>query len=241
MLKARGLFVKTCYILVSIGFSATVFLTSSKLGLLYLGLGLLINLVIVLLKYRNKILGFSMLLFVVFSTYYIANHTSKTATYQRFEMSIDKFTNMEFKKESTESTEVRYFIWKSSVELLSNNFLFGVGTGDVIDELNEVYAANGYKGALSRSFNPHNQYFQTTIAIGVLGLTSLLVMFIYLFGQGIKHKKVIQIQFILMVSVFALTESILERQEGIVFFTFFAFLFLQSKENENSNQISHKS
>ena len=63
-----------------------------------------------------------MLLFVVFSTYYIANHTSKTATYQRFEMSIDKFTNMEFKKESTESTEVRYFIWKSSVELLSNNF-----------------------------------------------------------------------------------------------------------------------
>ena len=79
---------------------------------------------------------------------------------------------------TTESSEVRVLVWSSTLDLISKNWLFGTGTGDIKDELLNDYKQKGFTGALEKKLNSHNQYLQTFAAIGIFGFLSLLEMII---------------------------------------------------------------
>ncbi|HRD40798.1 MAG TPA: O-antigen ligase family protein, partial [Bacteroidia bacterium] len=66
-------------------------------------------------------------------------------------------------KTSVESTAVRMLIWGESMEIIKNNFWWGVGVGDANDVLQAAYKEHGLTGALEHNLNTHNQYFQTFI------------------------------------------------------------------------------
>lgn len=84
--------------------------------------------------------------------------------------------------------------------------------------------------AITKTLNSHNQYFETIISLGLIGLISLLVCFIIPIFIMIKNKKfsVIYLIFVLIISFNAIFEAIFERQDGIIFFNFFNMLLLSS-------------
>jgi O-antigen ligase len=129
--------------------------------------------------------------------------------------------------QKTEGSVARLMVWKCSIEIIKENFFFGVGTGDVKPELNQKYQEKNIQQAIKENLNAHNQYLQTFIAIGFGGFV-LLVASLYLpLLQGIKHGKVLLIVFICLFAFHLLVESMLERQAGVVFFAFFSgFLVL---------------
>lgn len=75
------------------------------------------------------------------------------------------------------------------------------------------------------NFNFHNQYIQFFAEIGFFGLLLLLLMVISNLKNALKSKNFVAISFaILMISLF-LTESLLSRQRGIVFFIIMYCIF----------------
>lgn len=122
-----------------------------------------------------------------------------------------------YDKESAESTTARLFVWDSSVELIKENFWFGVGTGDIKDELIQRNYDKGYIGVAKSNLNSHNQFFNSHIAIGVFGSLFLLLAVVTNF---LKFKPDplrawrLGIVFILFVAL--LPESMLEVQAGII-------------------------
>ncbi|MEN9521997.1 MAG: hypothetical protein RL065_374, partial [Bacteroidota bacterium] len=115
----------------------------------------------------------------------------------------------------------RIYVIKSSVEVIKNNLLIGVGAGDVIDELEQQYLKNGYKILAHKKLNCHNQFLESFVEIGILGgLIFLIFNFMAIF-QCLKHKNYLQLYFIIGFSIIALTESFLNHQAGIVFVALF--------------------
>jgi O-antigen ligase len=79
------------------------------------------------------------------------------------------------------------------------------------------------KSTVGLEHNAHNQYLQTWMENGLPGL--MLFLFCLLFPFLEKKLTSTHIVFLLIFSLMCLTESIGERQKGIVFFTLFQTLF----------------
>lgn len=117
--------------------------------------------------------------------------------------------------------DVRLTIWQSCLEIIKENPLLGVGLGDVEQKLLDKYKRFNYTEGLDRRYNAHNQFLQTTVEVGVLGLATLLFVMGVSISFAITKKNFVSLCFLSIALLFFLSESILVRQKGIVFFSFF--------------------
>ena len=89
-----------------------------------------------------------------------------------------------------------------------------------------------YKYFIKKGYNYHSQFFQTLAAVGVLGFLFLLFsLLIPAYNLALKNKKYLLLAFMFMFFVSFVTESMLERQAGVILYAFFgSFLTLVNKE-----------
>lgn len=127
---------------------------------------------------------------------------------------------------------MRLLKWECCIEIIKNNPVLGVGTGAEQDKLQECYIEKKFSPLLywpHIKFNAHNQYFQTAIAIGLVGLVFLLANILYAIVIAVKRKQYLYLIFLFLISICFLTESMLQTNKGIVFYSFFNSFFLFSK------------
>ena len=124
----------------------------------------------------------------------------------------------------SESLLTRLVIWDvASTELMKHPF--GVGTGDVKDQLIAHYKEVGLTKMERQKLNPHNQYLQTGVSIGWLGFFTLISIFIFTIKKSLKESNPALTVFAIVITVNMLFESFLEIQAGIVFTVLFLYLF----------------
>ena len=126
----------------------------------------------------------------------------------------------------------RIHIWNSSISILKANFLFGVGTGDISNELNKQYIFDNQPYLATKDANTHNQYLDYLIKFGMFGFAVLVFCFYAYVKKALDTSNFTYLMFLILVLTCMLTENILSRQLGIVFFFFFQslFFFLGSKD-----------
>jgi O-antigen ligase len=123
------------------------------------------------------------------------------------------------------SVNLRMLEWKASLAGIGDALVLGVGPGDAQAYLNNYYS-NFSHATAQLTYNAHNQYLQTTLELGMAGLLALGVcLFKPLFFS--LNLNPVFVAFIILFSLMCLTESMLARQKGIVFFTLFESLFLR--------------
>ena len=139
-------------------------------------------------------------------------------------------TPISIDKSTTEWNSVNYRLleWRGAWSIICQNPILGVGTGDGDQTLKKFYSAYNTSTA-NVDYNAHNQYLQTWLEIGLLGLTFLLICLLLPWIKSGNRPS--DISFIIIFSSMCLTESMLNRQKGIIFFSFF-FALLLSKKNQ---------
>jgi len=135
----------------------------------------------------------------------------------------------------------RMYIWPNSLEVINENFWLGCGLGDGQDKLTKkneridtLFWIDGANTKLSdKNINSHSQYLEILTQTGFFGLITFLCALFYSF----KRRTSITTIFLIAICFSMLTESILERQMGVVFFAFF-FSFLSQKHfiSDNSSK-----
>lgn len=123
---------------------------------------------------------------------------------------------------SWNSLGVRVSIFKCVKEVTSSSLLLGTGIGDVQDDLNNCYRANGFNSL--NDMNAHNEYLQILLGTGVLGLLIYLGSIVYILSESIKLKAYMLSYFLVLFSLCSFTEALLERQQGVMFFSYFTAL-----------------
>lgn len=200
----------------------TIVLLSSRMELLALLITAFLTLV-VFVKNRKLILKALILLFTI-SLLGAAVILSSSVNRQRFTEMFD--LNSDYTKNQYGGRSIRIEKWKNTLECWSQSLVFGVGTGDMQTELNKTYEKNNFELALQYKFNPHNQYLETALAIGIPGLILLLCWMFSFFWLSIKSGDWLLFSFGSVVSISMITESMLERQWGVVFIAVFSALLI---------------
>ena len=122
-------------------------------------------------------------------------------------------------------------MWTVTLEEIALHPL-GVGTGNVDAHLSGRLKKYGQLDLAKKDehgaiqYNPHNQFLQTGIEIGVLGLLALLFMVGVTWRIARQHKNYLLMAVVASLVLNSLFESILQRQSGIVFYSFWICLLV---------------
>jgi len=132
-------------------------------------------------------------------------------------------------------------IWKSSINVIKHNLVLGVGAGDASYELQKEYLSEGYSEMYYNNLNAHDQYLEILLGTGLIGLLIFAWIISYMVYIAIKRRNLIFGLFLLIVLIFFLFESILNRIAGVTFFSLFSFLLLQMEDRSfNSVESLHR-
>ena len=120
------------------------------------------------------------------------------------------------------------------MDAILNAPIFGYGIGDVKDILSQYYIENN-----STYFNSHNQFLGAWLSSGVMGLFSLLAVFVIGFKKAIKTKDFVYFSILFLFFSMALIENYIERQNGVLLFSFFInFFAFESRNNHNKKGVN---
>lgn len=125
------------------------------------------------------------------------------------------------------SVNVRNGIYYCSIDIIRNNVLFGTGVGDSQEELNKCYKDKiGAKIYTWTDYNTHNQYLYFFLSSGLIGFFLFIILIYIHWKKSIESESQIYLYFILIICLISLTENLLSRSDGVLFFAFFSGLFL---------------
>lgn len=128
------------------------------------------------------------------------------------------------------SATYRLAEWSSAEYVIQEHPIVGTGLGDNRTALIDVYKKRGFSKGVERKFNAHNQYLETTIATGFIGLLILLSIFIVQVNKAVKMKNHTLLLSVLFFALCIITESMLERAWAITLFSSLFPLLASSKQ-----------
>ena len=121
-------------------------------------------------------------------------------------------------------------LWENSFEVIKNNLLIGVGTGNAPRELKKQLQATNSELS-DTNMRTHNQYFSIVFSYGIIGL---LIWFAFLFYPMFRHslnKNPYYVIFLLIMLISFFSEDTLDNQAGIMMYCCWNFFFVsQSKK-----------
>jgi O-antigen ligase len=137
------------------------------------------------------------------------------------------------------SLQLRLLEWRFGMEILKDRhaWVFGVSPGDSQGLLDQKYiATNMYIGNPADGphrkirgfigYNFHNQYLETLVRSGLVGLASLLAIFVLLSARARRHGTREGWIIVAVIAVFFIPEAPLTMQHGVFLFVFFPLLAL---------------
>jgi O-antigen ligase len=133
----------------------------------------------------------------------------------------------------------RILIWESVLEIAENKWLLGTGVGNDQQALNQTYREKKLVPFYEKSLNAHNQFLQALLILGICGFIFFVVYLSYPLTAGWRLNNPYLICFGIIILINALTESILNRQAGIIFWTLWSFILLVGRNFKNEIEI-HK-
>ena len=234
-------------------------LTSNKWGALWIFGFILLLISLLLLSSRAYIMAFSIVFSVSFVKWVKVNAISNLAWVKLlFAVSLffgalfvipktnlrinESFIELQklFGVDTHKQTNPRVYLWECALDVIVQKPILGHGVGDAKGQLNSALKYcdakfwNGERNVpiSERNYNFHNQFLQTWAEVGILGLLLLIFLMIRPFYHKDQHP--LFLIFLGLTFIGFLTESMLERQAGVVLIAFMYPLLSGLKNKKES-------
>jgi O-antigen ligase len=233
----KSFFVKAIVLLMMTILLINLLLLQSRAGILGFGLLALVWLPYLIIAKRKYVIGFGILIFLLSLSYLAIKKIDRyTGTARSIKTTLDTSA---VKPDKEDDTMVRFWIWKSAISVIKDHSVLGIGSGDIRDELKKQYEIEDMPYSALRKYNAHNQYLETWIGIGILGILAFLMMLIIPLITGIKLQNWLLVGFICLCGVSFFFESMLNTISGVVFFALFYCFVVSDASNQISGNINH--
>ena len=150
----------------------------------------------------------------------------------KFDKNISSYSGLSFRSK----------IWKNVLIVASESPLWGYGYTNSQEALQLQYTKVNFRRAQIAKMNAHNQYLQTLLDGGIIGLVFLLLVIFYPVFKRSQNFSIDAFFIIIILSL--ITESFFRRQFGVLFYTYFFSLFLvlqlENKKEKNAKQANAK-
>ena len=209
-------------------------LSLSLAGILFLMITISVVFLNVIIKKWGKIIAAASVLVFVILGYLTVNYVPQiegewnNAKWYANEYLKNPSTFVAGRTNPMSGTEQRLVMWTVTWEELKDNPL-GAGTGNVDIVLGNRLRNLGQFELADKELNPHNQFLQTGVEIGVGGLIVLLLLIGCGIFKGLRDRNGLLLLMSSGLAFNCLFESMLQRQSGIVFFSFWICLLMVSQ------------
>lgn len=122
--------------------------------------------------------------------------------------------------------------WKNAKAIIKEHWIFGVGTGDINDAIQQMFKKRNSPLNEDRRLRAHNSYLTFWMTFGIIGVIYFIWMQLSFFKQQWKSKNLLAIFFILIACITFMFEDTLETQMGITYFSLFYALFSNQETKE---------
>jgi hypothetical protein len=140
---------------------------------------------------------------------------------------------------STIQQRIEY--WRTGKDIIKQNFIFGVGVGDVQDAYNTQYDINNSRLNPENRLHSHQQFMTIWISGGIIALALLLLQIILSLKIAFERKSILLYLFVVIITFSYFFEDTLETQVGVTLTSFFlSFLLKQEQESpyfDNSKNV----
>ncbi len=154
---------------------------------------------------------------------YLKTFNLNTRIYQ----AIIGYNNYKFSKNPNRSSALqRLEYWKTSIEIIKDNWLIGVGTGDMNIAFTEQYKKMHSLLQKQYRLRSHNQYLSILVGFGILGFIWFMITLFYPPFKTRKIHDYFFFTFFIIILLSMLTEDTIESQAGITFYAFFGSFFM---------------
>ena len=123
---------------------------------------------------------------------------------------------------------------KASLNIIKDNPMIGVGTGDIANAFEQYYEKTNSKLKKENRLRCHNQYLAITVTFGIIGLLWYLFSLIYPLSTK-QNRNYLYITFLLIILLSMLTEDTLETQIGVTLFAFFNSFLVFAHDRKVTN------
>lgn len=136
-------------------------------------------------------------------------------------------------------TNHRVFLWRYSTEVIAENWLLGTGTGEGNEALHEKLLtcdAKFWDGTTpyylyEKKYNAHNVFLQVWMTHGIAGFLLICCILFIPLAQALKRGDTLVAGFLILSVISFSTESMLERQAGVLWFSCFYSLLVVAMKN----------
>lgn len=211
-----------------------IVLTASKTGIIGLIFSLPIFIYYLIKTSRKKLIAVSFTsICLVLITWTLFFQSPTQHRFRKLSKSLDSSTIEPEQKKGSAASRIK--IWTLGVDTALHAPILGYGVGDGNEVLSDLYSQNGYEHLIKKKFNAHNQFLQTFLETGALGLIVLIWMIVLPVFSNFS------IWNILITGLFVLnlfTESFLCKQIGVNLFVLsYTLLLLSNKfRTQTTNQ-----
>lgn len=213
------LFIKTkiVYVIFITFLLGFLYLLSSRMGVFALGLGIF---VVLFQKFSYK----ALIALIPIGAIIVGALFSPN--FQKREIGTDEFGTV------TPKLSTRFMHWQAVIDAVqTDNILIGASSGTNKNHVFNAYKNFGFTQGVLHRFNAHNQFLEYIIYFGLIAILTWVFCF-WVWTKNLYHNShPLLLSFFFVTMCFMITESILERQRGIVVFALFISLALSIRTN----------
>jgi len=139
--------------------------------------------------------------------------------------------------------ETRLILWTATIREIKKH-PFGVGTGNLDDHLTSQLQYLTHYEMAEKKYNPHNQFFQTALEVGIPAAVLILFIVGWCIFKGLVRREYLLVLLSVNLFINCLFESMLQRQSGIVFYTLWMVIlsvYFSNKQELVKHQVENDS
>jgi O-antigen ligase len=163
-----------------------------------------------------------------------------SSLHQRFARGFAEFSEWQpgTPSSKTSSVGLRMEFYKNTLEIIRENPIWGVGTGDFAN----AYAAQIKNTGMMPTENPHNEYLMITVQLGVIGLGFFLLLFFKQWHLSISipdafEKAAARGLVLTIMGASMVSSTLIDHTEGLFYFWMSALLYASLNSEIRSYKI----
>ena len=162
------------YSFFAISMTINMFITGGRAG--QVGFFVMLSILIFQIFDKERVKSLIAILIVMPAIFFTAYHSSDLFK-ERVDKAVVETLTFSENSQNKNSLGVRLHFAMNSLEVINQNLILGVGTGDFPSEYSKINEIN--TPDLPKTTNPHNMYTLIAMQLGLIGLVSMLSIFYY--------------------------------------------------------------
>lgn len=213
------------------------------LKITYAVLGLLLTTILIMLMRKGPIIylliPFYLLLanyvkikktiIIVLVTFIAIFFSVKIIPKYQNENRFEELTSNTINENPESSISIRYRIYQCVFEKIIEHPFLGYGLGSVKNHLDLCYIDKNIDLS-KKNYNSHNQFLSVVLTAGIIGLIIFLISIYKIYRLLLQRKSVLGIAILTFFLFNFLTENVIEREHGVIIYSFLLSFFLFQKE-----------